>query len=197
MVQHLAAPQRRGDLGLMAVVFGDVQADAACADDPPLCIEQGRRGEGEAGDAAVAALEPGAPAPHRHADAERIEAVRSAPSASNSLGGLADQRGGGPAERRVGHDEDEAAPFIGLEGKIGGLDDQVPPALAAVQQGVAQPLAGCLRSINGCLRRITGRFRRRSNFAGGDLRRGGSSPTGPEQWYHASAAHPFLSRRTI
>jgi hypothetical protein len=50
------------------------------------------------------------------------------------FGGLADQGGRAPAERWVWDDEHEASAGIGLEGEIGGEQNQVAQALPAVQQ---------------------------------------------------------------
>ena len=112
VVQHLAAAQRRGDPACVLVVLGPVDADAARADDArPRRRAAGRPRTASMPRAAVGALQPGrgggAPA---SVTRNGLKPLASDAAGQQQFRRLADQRVGRPAERRVGRDEDEAAP---------------------------------------------------------------------------------------
>jgi hypothetical protein len=113
-------------------------------------------------------VRPATPPSPRFSDAERVETGALGAVREQQFGRLPYQHRGGPAQRRIGHDEDEAAPLIGFEGEIRRLDDQVAPALAAVEQGVAQIVAR-----HGRLRGVACRRRRQGLVAGRGGDRGG------------------------
>ena len=125
-------------------------------------------------------------------------------SASSSSRRLAEQRRRRPAQRRIGRDEHEPAPGIGLEGEVGGQGDQVAPAVAAVQQRAAQLLADRSRGIGGgaaaraqarrragrgCFRK--GRISWTPRFmAGRNPRCGPRRGTTPRPWLAGAARRP-------